>query len=159
MLVISRLGYFGVYQKAVYSYCCVFNVSIVKFTELILWYMNLMNNGQMDRGNENPTQHLPWWLRKITKNLSQVGRHRDLNPGPPECESRALRRSHLARSYLVLFVHFCRKTRLMNWALCYVCMYVCTYVCMYIWGFRARQHLRSLTPVITSWFLQSQSVS
>ena len=23
-----------------------------------------MNNGQMDRGNENPTQHLPWWLRK-----------------------------------------------------------------------------------------------
>ena len=29
--------------------------------------MNLMNNGQMDRGNENPTQHLPWWLRKTTK--------------------------------------------------------------------------------------------
>ena len=26
-----------------------------------------MNNGQMDRGNENPTQHLPWWLRKTTK--------------------------------------------------------------------------------------------
>ena len=57
-----------------------------------------MNNGQMDRGNENPTQHLPWWLRKTTKkNLSQVGRLRDLNPGPPECESRALPRSHLAR--------------------------------------------------------------
>ena len=35
---------------------------------LILWYMNLVNNGQMDRGNENPTQHLPWWLRKTTKN-------------------------------------------------------------------------------------------
>ena len=34
---------------------------------LILWYMNLMNNGQMDRGNENPTQHLPWWLRKTMK--------------------------------------------------------------------------------------------
>ena len=34
---------------------------------LILWYMNLMNNGQMDRGNENPTQHLPWWLWKTTK--------------------------------------------------------------------------------------------
>ena len=29
--------------------------------------MNLMTNGQMDRGNENPTQHLPWWLRKTTK--------------------------------------------------------------------------------------------
>ena len=26
-----------------------------------------MNNGQMDRDNENPTQHLPWWLRKTTK--------------------------------------------------------------------------------------------
>ena len=26
----------GVYQRAVYSYCCVVNVSIVKFTELIL---------------------------------------------------------------------------------------------------------------------------
>ena len=22
----------------------------------------------MDRGNENPTQHLPWWLRKTTEN-------------------------------------------------------------------------------------------
>ena len=28
---------------------------------------------------------------------SQVGRHRDLNHRPPECESRALPRSHLAR--------------------------------------------------------------
>ena len=26
-----------------------------------------MNNGQMDRGNEIPTQHLPWRLRKTTK--------------------------------------------------------------------------------------------
>ena len=31
-----------------------------------------MNNGQMDRGNENPTQHLPWCLRKTTKK-SQSG--------------------------------------------------------------------------------------
>ena len=30
-----------------------------------------MNYGQMDRGNENPTQHFPWWLRKTTKNPSQ----------------------------------------------------------------------------------------
>ena len=66
-LVISRLGSLGVYQKAVYFYCCIVNVSILKFAELILWYMNLMNNGQMDSGNENPTQHLPWWLRKTTK--------------------------------------------------------------------------------------------
>ena len=26
-----------------------------------------MNNGQMTRGNENTTQHLPWWLRRTTK--------------------------------------------------------------------------------------------
>ena len=64
------------------------------------WYNFMIyefDNGQMGRGNENTTQHLPWWLRKPRKNLSQVGRHRDLNPGPPECESRALPRSHLAR--------------------------------------------------------------
>ena len=89
---------FGCIQEGcVFLLLCVVNASIVKFTELILWYMNLMNNGEMDRGNENPTQHLPWWLRKTTKK-PQVGRHRDLNPGPPECESRALPRSHLARS-------------------------------------------------------------
>ena len=32
-LVISRLGSLGVYQKAVYFYCCVVYVSIVKFTD------------------------------------------------------------------------------------------------------------------------------
>ena len=32
-LVISRLGSLGVYQKAVYFYCCVVNVSFVKFTD------------------------------------------------------------------------------------------------------------------------------
>ena len=54
-------------EGCVFLLLCVVNVSIVKFTELILWYRNLMNNGQMDRGNENPTQHLPWWLRKTAK--------------------------------------------------------------------------------------------
>ena len=54
-------------EGCVFLLLCVVNVSIVKFTELILWYINLMNNGQMNRGNENPTQHLPWWLRKTTK--------------------------------------------------------------------------------------------
>ena len=29
--------------------------------------MNLMNNGQMDHGNENPTLHLPSSLRETTK--------------------------------------------------------------------------------------------
>ena len=66
-LVISRLGSLGVYQNAVYFYCCAVNVSFVTFTGFNLWCMNLMNNGQMDRGNENPTQHLPWWLRKTMK--------------------------------------------------------------------------------------------
>ena len=32
-LVISHLGSLGVYQKAVYFYCCVVNVSFVKFTD------------------------------------------------------------------------------------------------------------------------------
>ena len=36
-------------------------------------------------------------LGKPRKNPSQVGRHRDSNPGPTECESRALPRSHLVR--------------------------------------------------------------
>ena len=41
-------------------------------------------------------------LRKPVKSLIQVGRHRDSIPGPPECESRALPRSHLAR-----YLYFC----------------------------------------------------
>ena len=32
-LVISRLGSLGVYQKAVYFYCCVVIVSFAKFTD------------------------------------------------------------------------------------------------------------------------------
>ena len=40
----------------------------------------------------------PW------KNPSQVGRHRDSNPGPPECESRALPRSQLTRYIYVIII-------------------------------------------------------
>ena len=60
-MVISRLESLGVYQKAVHSYCCVVNVSFVKFTDFnfMIYEFFFMNNGQMDRGNENPTQHLP----------------------------------------------------------------------------------------------------
>ena len=29
--------------------------------------MNFMNNGPMDRGNENPTQDLLWWLTEAMK--------------------------------------------------------------------------------------------
>ena len=43
--------------------------------------MNLMNNGQMDRGNENPTQYLPWWLRKTTKKPQSDWHHGRVSPG------------------------------------------------------------------------------
>ena len=36
------------------------------------------------------------------KHLSQVGRHQDLNPGPPKFESRALPWSHFAQLLLLL---------------------------------------------------------
>ena len=61
--------------------------------------MNLMNNGQMDRGNENPTQHLRCLLRKTTTNPSQIDRFRDLNPGLPEYEPSVLQLRNLARSH------------------------------------------------------------
>ena len=57
-------------EGCVFLLLCVVNVSIVKITELTLWYMNLMNNGQMDRGNENPTQHLPLMIEENHENTS-----------------------------------------------------------------------------------------
>ena len=43
-----------------------------------------MNNGQMDRGDENPTQAFALMIEENhEKNPSQVGQHRDLNQGPP----------------------------------------------------------------------------
>ena len=48
---------------------------------LILWYMNLMNIGQMDRGNENPTQYLPWQLRKTTKKPQSCWSALGIEPG------------------------------------------------------------------------------
>ena len=49
-----------------------------------------MNNGKMDRGNENPTQHLPWWLRETKKEtiVRLVGIAiwtRDLTKTSPAC--------------------------------------------------------------------------
>ena len=41
---------------------------------------------------------------KTKKNPSQVGSHQDLNPGPPECEPRALPWSHLAQFWLLVSV-------------------------------------------------------
>ena len=58
---------------------------------------------------------------KPRKNLSQVGRYRDSNPGPPECESRALPRSHLVRNLVYAIVclficlnYFCIKIDLLH---------------------------------------------
>ena len=56
-----------------------------------------MNNGHMDRGNENPTQHLPWWLKKNLIKPSQIVRNRDLNLGPLEYEPSVLLLCHLAQ--------------------------------------------------------------
>ena len=58
-----------------------------------------------------PTRHLPlkndlipyyFKIEETTKNLNQVDRPRDLNPGLPECESRELPRNHLARFYYII---------------------------------------------------------
>ena len=58
----------------------------------------------MDRGNENPTQHLPWWLRKTTKKPQSDWSAPGFELGTPECESRASPRSHLA-SVIINIVH------------------------------------------------------
>ena len=43
-----------------------------------------MNNGQMDRANENPNRGFALMTREATKKPSGVGCDRDLNSGPPE---------------------------------------------------------------------------
>ena len=45
----------------------------------------------MGRGNVNPTQHLPWWLRETTKNLNQFSQHLDLNSELSEYESSVMK--------------------------------------------------------------------
>ena len=105
-LVISRLGSLGVYQKAVYFYCCVVNVSIVKFTDfnfMIIWIWWIMVKCIVIMKIQ-PSICLDDW-GKPRKNPKQVGRHRDSNPEPSECESRALPRSHLARYRFNVNIH------------------------------------------------------
>ena len=108
-MIISRLGSLGVYQKAVYFYCCVVNVSTVKFTEYDIWIWWIMVKWIVVMKIQ-PSICLDDW-GKPRKNLSQVGRHRDLNPGPPECESRALPRSHLARLKNINLSHTLKKKK------------------------------------------------
>ena len=86
--------------------------------------MNLKNTGQMDRGNENPTQHLPWWLRKTTKNVSgwsAPGFEPETSRMRVSCVTTEPPRSIL----LVLFLPFRRKTRLIKWASVCVCVCLC----------------------------------
>ena len=80
--------------------------SIVKFTELILWYMNLMNNGKMDCGNENPTQHLPWWLRKTTKKPQSGWSAPGFEPGTSLMRGTCVTTKPPRSVILVLFMHF-----------------------------------------------------
>ena len=55
---------------------------------------------------------------KPRKNPSQVGRHRDWNSGPPECESHALPRSHLARCHFL--VTTVSENNFLYSAVCYI---------------------------------------
>ena len=119
ILVISLLGSLGVYQKAVYFYCCVFNVSFVKFTDfnfydICIWWLMVKLIVVMKIQPRICLDH----KGKPRKNPSQVGRYRDLNQGPSDCESHALPGSHLGLYYAVYlpfsvyFLFFRRRTNL-----------------------------------------------
>ena len=101
-LVISRLGSLDVYQN-VYFYCCVVNVSFVKFTYLILCWRIMVKCIVVMKIQPSICLH-DWG--KPRRNSSQVGWYQDLNAGPPECESRALPRSHLAWYYYYYYYYY-----------------------------------------------------
>ena len=71
-----------------------------------------MNNGQMDHGNENPTQHLPWWLRKTTKKPQSGWSAPGFEPGTSR--TRVSLRYHgatsLGRSILYVLFFLKKKT-------------------------------------------------
>ena len=58
--------------------------------------MNLMNNGQMNRGKENKPSIYLGDRGKPRENPSQVGRHRHLSSASPEYESSVLPLRYLA---------------------------------------------------------------
>ena len=64
---------------------------------MFLGFINMMNNGEMDHGNENSTYQLPWWLRKSMKRnpVRLVGKQ-EFNSGSTEYEF-ILSLSQLAR--------------------------------------------------------------
>ena len=74
------------------------------------WFHIMRNCKHNNSGIWGPTRHLSLKitnslailrLRKPLKTSTRSGRPRDLNPGPPECESRALPRRHLAQYCLL----------------------------------------------------------
>ena len=67
--------------------------SLIQFNDTWIWWTMVKWIAVM---KFQPSTCPDDWGR-LRKNLSQVGPHRDLNPGNPECESRTLPRSHLAR--------------------------------------------------------------
>ena len=68
-----------------------------------------MSNGQMDRGNENPTHICLRDRGKPRKNPSQIGKHRDLNLGSLEYESNVLPLRHLARYMCCTVLYICMQ--------------------------------------------------
>ena len=86
-----------------------------------------MNNGQMDRGNENPTQ--PWWLRKTTKKSQSGWSAPGFEPGTSRMRVSCVTTEPPRSVFLALFLHFRRKIRLKYGPRC-VCVCVCVYVCL-----------------------------
>ena len=116
----------------------------VSFTDLILWFMNMVNTGQMDRGNENPTQCLPWWLRKTTKEK------KNSHLFGTKIRTRDLPNTSLACYQCVtsLFIFslisaFRRKTRHKMGTCVWVCVCVCARVCERVW---VRMSLKFWSP-------------
>ena len=65
------------------------DVSLLNFTDLILWFMNMISSLMVKWivvMKIQPSICLDCW-RKARKKPSQIGWHRDLNPRPPEYES------------------------------------------------------------------------
>ena len=61
---LETLQHLGHIASRVFVYCrrlCIYMLCNHRFFVMFIDFnlMNMMNNGQMDRDNENPTQHLP----------------------------------------------------------------------------------------------------
>ena len=98
------LGVFGcVSEGCVFLLLCCQYFHLLSSLILILWFIwiSWIMVKWIVVMKIQPNICLDAWV-KPRKNPSQIGRHRDSNPGHLECESRVLPRSHLAR-----FVEYC----------------------------------------------------